>query len=162
MSAADVITVSVVVAADPRTAFELFTEETDLWWKRGPAFRFRPDEDGVIRFEPGEGGRLVADFADGDSFEVGEILSWRPYHGLSLRWRGPNFEADQETRVDVTFEAVSIGTRVTIEHSGWSSLPEDHPVRHGLGAREFYGQWGDLWMRQMRALRAIASQRARP
>ena len=40
------ITATTIVAADPATAFDVFTAEVDAWWKRGP--RFRPDAE-VVR-----------------------------------------------------------------------------------------------------------------
>jgi len=36
-----------------------------------------------------------------------------------------------EHEVEVVFEAVPTGTRVTVRHSGWAALRADHPVRHG-------------------------------
>jgi hypothetical protein len=58
----DVVTVSVTVATDPATAFAMFTEETDLWWRRGPRFRIAGKERGVVRFEPWLGGRMMEEF----------------------------------------------------------------------------------------------------
>ena len=47
----DLVTVSVTVSTDPATAFVLFTEEIDLWWRRGPKFRIAGKQRGVLRFE---------------------------------------------------------------------------------------------------------------
>ena len=55
----DVIRVTTTVGAEPAVAFQLFTEETDLWWRRGVRYRGAPGDGGEIRFEPGEQGRLV-------------------------------------------------------------------------------------------------------
>ena len=33
--AGDQATVSIIVAVEPAVAFEVFTQETDLWWRRG-------------------------------------------------------------------------------------------------------------------------------
>ena len=38
--ASDQVTVSVTVSADQATAFAIFTEETDLWWRSGPSEAF--------------------------------------------------------------------------------------------------------------------------
>ena len=51
--------VTVYVAVDPITAFEIFTEEIDVWYRRGPHHFFDPARAAAIRFEPGVGGRLV-------------------------------------------------------------------------------------------------------
>lgn len=83
MRSSDAVTVTTKVAVDPATAFRVFTEEVDAWWRRGPRYRFRPGRDGVMRFEPGAGGRLVEvyDEAAGDVFEVGRVLAWEPCRG---------------------------------------------------------------------------------
>ena len=45
------------VPLPPDEAFALFTEEVDSWWRHGPRFRAAIDgKEGVMRFEPGEGG----------------------------------------------------------------------------------------------------------
>jgi hypothetical protein len=36
VSAADAVTVSIEVAVSPGVAFEVFTEDLDAWWQRGP------------------------------------------------------------------------------------------------------------------------------
>jgi hypothetical protein len=40
------------------TAFEVFTQEIDLWWRKGPKFRFGR-QPGSLTFEPSESGTLV-------------------------------------------------------------------------------------------------------
>ena len=59
MSATDRVRVTTVVAVEPAEAFELFTADVDLWWRRGPRFRADGGRPSVLRFEPGVGGRLV-------------------------------------------------------------------------------------------------------
>ena len=47
MSTTDSVEVTALVAVDPQFAFDVFTKETDLWWKRGPRYRAggdRPSE----------------------------------------------------------------------------------------------------------------------
>ena len=63
MPGADQVQVTVAVAVPPEVAFAVFTEETDLWWKRGEAFRVAGRRPGTLRFEPGVGGRLFERFA---------------------------------------------------------------------------------------------------
>ena len=55
----DLVTVSVNVSTDPATAFDIFTKETDLWWRSGPKFRIAGKQPGVLRFEPWLGGRFI-------------------------------------------------------------------------------------------------------
>ena len=69
------------VPLSPDETFSLFTQEVDTWWRRGPRFRAAIDgKQGVMRFEPGEGGRLleVYDDASSEHFELGRILAWEP------------------------------------------------------------------------------------
>jgi hypothetical protein len=56
------------VGATPLRAFEVFTEEIGEWWRPHPLFALTPRGDGHLRFEPGEGGRLVATLANGKEF----------------------------------------------------------------------------------------------
>ncbi len=166
MRPADGIRVSMLIEVEPALAFEVFTEDVDLWWKRGIAYRVRGKRPGTMRFEPGVGGRLVEAWGDepGDmgqpgEHEIGRILVWDPGVRLAFEYRGPNFEPDQCTEVDVRFEASASGTLVTLEHSGWDGLPHDHPVRHGLPREEFLGMWGGLWTDQLRVLRSCGRAR---
>src|SRR5690606_13054071 len=84
---ADLVRVTTVVPVDPATAFALFTEEVDAWWRRGPRYRFG---DGTMRFEPPPRGRLVEvyDEAAGDLHVVGEVSAWEPGRRLAFAWRG--------------------------------------------------------------------------
>lgn len=151
----DRVAVTTVVAVDPATAFEVFTDEVDAWWKRGPRFRWRPGQDGTMRFEPGVGGRLMEVYDDtgDDIFEVGRVLVWKPADRLVFEFRARNFEPDQITEVEVRFEAVDQGTRVSVEHRGWESLPEDHPARHGLKGPAFHSLMGVWWADLLGAIR---------
>jgi uncharacterized protein YndB with AHSA1/START domain len=143
--------VTVMVAVAPGDAFDVFTRETDLWWRRGVKYRLAGRRPGVLAFEPGPGGRLFESFetvSGTQMFEVGRITAWEPPHRLSFEWRNANFAGDERTEVDVRFEEVEGGTRVTLCHRGWASLRPDHPARHGLdpaGVSRMIGLWwGDL------------------
>src|SRR5262245_12043768 len=126
----DQVKVAVTVAVEPAAAFRVFTEETDFWWQRGPRFRAFGREPGAICFEPPGGGRLFASFKapDGEKLvEFGRITAWEPPSLLMFEWRGVNFKPEERTEVEVRFEPVDTGTRVTVVHRGWASLPADHP-----------------------------------
>ena len=161
MSSTDCVRVSTVVALEPSDAFEVFTEEVDSWWRRGPRFRWNPAADGVVRFEPGAGGRLVEEYAEGEPFEVGRVSVWEPAERLVFGFRARAFGAGDHTEVEVRFEAVEGGTRVTVEHRGWDSLPADHPVRHGLAGEAFTGMMGTWWGELLVSARAHAAERGR-
>jgi hypothetical protein len=59
----------------------------------------------------------------------------------------------------VRFEPSRSGTLVTVRHAGWSALPPDHPVRHGLTGAEFSRMIGLWWGDLMASLREHAAGR---
>jgi hypothetical protein len=147
--------VTTFVKIDAGTAFRVFTEEIDLWWRRGPKFRFGGARRGVLQFEPGAGGRLFEQF-DGPGkpvYEVGKVLVWEPGARLVVEWWIQNLEPAQRTEVEVRFEPGEGGTRVTVEHRGWSMLPKDHPARHGLDGPKLTAMLGMWWGDLLTALR---------
>jgi uncharacterized protein YndB with AHSA1/START domain len=161
----DQVRVTVGVAVPPEEAFRVFTEEVNLWWRRGKRFRNAPGnapgdtpEDapsgaGIVHIEPRVGGRLFESFdtAAGEQVvEMGRVLVWQPPERLLLRWRASNFSPHEHTEVEVLFKAVNAGlrTQVTVTHRGWAAIRSDHPVRHGQPSAEFIRTmglwWGDL------------------
>ncbi len=154
--------VTSLVKVDPATAFAIFTRETDLWWRRGPRFRFDGSRDGTVRFEGGAGGRLVQAFDDGsEPFVVGRVLAWEPGARLVFEWRGRTFADGETTVVEVLFEEAGDATRVTIEHRGFAALRRDHPTRHGLEGDAFTDMIGLWWADLATSLRAHAAGRGR-
>jgi uncharacterized protein YndB with AHSA1/START domain len=152
--------VSVTVALPPPLAFEIFTEEIDRWWRRGIKFRHTRGRGGFLRIEPEVGGRLFESI-DGDGgphvLEVGRVRIWDPPRRLSFTWRNANFAAHEQTEVEIEFAPASGGTLVTVTHRGWSSLPADHPARHGLQGAEFARMIGMWWGEQMSSLREVCA-----
>lgn len=100
-------TASVEVAADPTTAFEVFTAEIDLWWVRGPINFFDAARAIEMRIEPGIGGRILEVYQD-DALELGRITAWEP--GAVLGYRS----SVDDTETEVRFDATDSGTRVTV------------------------------------------------
>jgi uncharacterized protein YndB with AHSA1/START domain len=142
---------SVYVAVSLEDAFDVFTNEIDLWWRRGPKFRIAGKKPGKLGFEPKLGGRLfeTVELPKGErTFVVGTVVEWEPPHRLALEWRNVNFAAHEKTLVEVTFTPTGDGTMVRVEHRGWAAIREDHPARHGLVGAEFARMngmwWGDL------------------
>ena len=62
--------------------------------------------------------------------------------------------------VEIDFEPSGEGTRVTLRHSGWSGLRDDHPVRHGRVGAEFIREIGMWWGALLSAWREQLSPRA--
>jgi uncharacterized protein YndB with AHSA1/START domain len=164
MSATDRIRVTTVVPVDPATAFEVFTDEVDAWWRHGPRFRSGAAGSSRMRFEPGVGGRLleVRDEARGDAFELGRVRVWKPAELLVFEFRAQSFEPGQATEVEVRFEPVAEGTRVVLEHRGWDAIPEDHPSRHGLTGGAFTSMMGLWWADLLVAARSYAARSRAP
>jgi uncharacterized protein YndB with AHSA1/START domain len=162
MPAGDQARVTVGVAVPPEEAFRVFTEEVNLWWRRGRRFRNAPDDapggGGLVHIEPREGGRLFESFetAAGEQVvEMGRVLVWQPPERLLLRWRAANFAPHEHTEVEVVFKAVASGkgTQVTVTHRGWAAIRADHPVRHGQASAEFIRTMGLWWGDQLTTLR---------
>jgi hypothetical protein len=149
------------VALAPAEAFELFTKDVDLWWRRGPRFRADGGRPSVLRFEPGVGGRLVEiyDEARGDEFEFGRVLEWDPPESLRFEFRGANFAPGEVTFVSVRFEPDPNGTRVTLTHGGFAALRADHPVRHGASEARFVADMGGWWSELLGSLRVTSRSR---
>jgi hypothetical protein len=130
------ISTSVDVELDPETAFEVFVEEIDVWYR---VERFTVADFSrtvAIRFEPHVGGRFldVYDSESGEGREMGRITLWDPGRRFA-------FTDNRHTEVEVTFTPTEQGTRVTLEHRGLEHLtPEErkHVRRFGWGLLLFW------------------------
>ena len=154
--AGDGARVEVTVAVDPAVAFDVFTREIDLWWRKGPRFRPGGRRTGTLHLELGMGGRLFESIGEGSGeqlLEMGRITHWEPPSRLVLDWRNANFAPAEKTEVEVRFEPLGTGTRVTVEHRGWAALRRDHPARHGLVGPDFSRMIGMFWAELMGSLR---------
>ncbi|HMD02552.1 MAG TPA: SRPBCC domain-containing protein [Candidatus Baltobacteraceae bacterium] len=102
---------SVVLRCTPERAFGLFTERAGEWW---PADRRHTDDAAsTIHIEPA--GRFFERARDGTEVELGAVRAFEPPGRLELDWY-PGTGRANATRVEVRFEAVEGGTRVTIMH----------------------------------------------
>src|SRR5437588_9361178 len=123
MKSTDAVTVTVEVAVDPSTAFEIFAQEIDRWWRPGPINWYDSYRAVGKRIEPGVGGRWleVYDDAAGDVLEVGRITVWEPGVRLVLLYRDGGHALDG-TEVEVRFESIVGGSRVTTEQRCWEQV----------------------------------------
>lgn len=161
----DKATVTMFVDVTPAHAFEVFTTEIDLWWRRGPAYRVAGREPGVLHLEPRLGGRIFEEYQGGTAVhEVGTITAWEPPSRVAFEWRSITFVPGETTHVDVRFVASGTGTRVTLEHRGWTAIRDDHPVRHGKPSHAFIADLGMWWAGLLRSLgeRATCAADAAP
>ena len=140
----DQVTVTTLVRTSPDEAFTVFTEHIDDWWRRGSQHR---REASIIRFDHGK----LVEVSESGAVELGRVQIWEPGERLVIEWRGPQWASQDQTQVEIRFEPEeSGGTRVTLEHRGWTGL------RPGDAASSVIGLWwGDLFA-------AYAYRAARP
>ena len=146
--------VALRVPADPRRAFDAFTQEIALWWQPSRLFEITPRGDGKLAFEPGVGGRLFTTLDGGKEFEIGRVSVWEPGERLVFTWRQATFARDQSTEVEVRFEAVGEETRVSIEHRAWDTIPQGHVARHGFAEATTLRQVSAWWRASLDAMKA--------
>ncbi|MFI4975431.1 MAG: SRPBCC domain-containing protein [Caulobacterales bacterium] len=139
------VLVALRVRATPQRAFEAFTAEIGAWWRPNGLFAFTPRDPGVIAFEPGPDGRLTETLASGMVFEIGKVRAWEPPSRLVFGWRQASFAPDQDTEVEVRFDQVGEETRITVQHFGWDSVPQQHVARHGFPSAVFLQRHAEWW-----------------
>jgi uncharacterized protein YndB with AHSA1/START domain len=115
------------VGVDPAKAFEVFTAEIGAWYRPGRYSWNDPDRAVGIRFEPGAGGRLIEvwDEATGEGYEMGRVIAWEPGRRILFQYRNVSLPPAPLTEVEVRFQPVGGGTRVTLEHRGFDRLPAE-------------------------------------
>ena len=155
------VVVSIRVPCSPAQAFDIFTQEISAWWTDSDLFRFTPRSPGVLAFEPpspsGDGGRLVERLPNGRTFEIGPIRLWERGARLVVGWRQANFGPEHATEVDVRFEAVGAETRVSVEHRGWDTVPQDHLARHGFPLQLTNQRQGEQWRAGLERIKSRAT-----
>lgn len=140
------VIVALRIKAAPLRVFEAFTVEIASWWRPNALFSFTPRSPGLMAFEERDGGRrLVERLPSGKVFEVGKVTVWVPGQRLVVGWRQATFAPDIDTEVEVRFEAVEDGTRVTVEHRGWDKVPAAHVARHSFPDALFLRRHGEWW-----------------
>src|ERR1700761_1216684 len=102
MSLAEVARVTTFVDVSPLDAFEVFTQEVDLWWRRGPRFRGGGADSELLFEEDAQGRRLIERDSRG-AFEIGRVQVWEPGVRLVLDYRARNFAPHECTTVEVRF-----------------------------------------------------------
>lgn len=147
------VLVSLRVGASAERAFTVFTREIGQWWQSNVLFPFTPRSPGVLALEPKLGGAFTETLANGKIFEIGRVTVWEPNVRLVFTWRQASFRPDQWTEVEVRFEPLGAETRVTIEHRGWDSVPQDHVARHGFADAVFLTRHGQWWQALLHAYR---------
>ncbi len=142
---------SIDLVLDPSAAFDVFVEELSAALARLG-----------MRLDPGPNGRVTEGTA-----ELGRVVSWEPGEKIVLEWHQADWKADEVTKVELRFEPVRDGTRITLEHHEWGRLLGDQGGElAGWFAREVAGpmlqatgptRLGD-WLTDRRARRPSGTQ----
>ena len=132
------VRVTAIVPVDPATAFEIFTRETALWWRRELRFRVSGDAAGVLTFEGEPADWVIERFDDGRVVEIGRVLVWQPGARVMFEWTSRHLPAGR-TEVDVRFTPRQHLTEVSVEHRGLERPYDSHAFRDQLAL-----WWGDL------------------
>jgi SAM-dependent methyltransferase len=73
-----------------------------------------------MQLEAGVHGRVLD-----DATEVGRVICWQPHEKIALEWHGADWQSAEVTAVELRFEPIEGGTRVTLEHPEWSRVLGD-------------------------------------
>ena len=114
---------SVIVKAPPERAFEMFVVGMGEWWPSGRTVGQKPHAEIVVERRPG--GRWFERSDDGVETDWGRVLEVSPPGRLLLAWQlDASFRYDPAliTEVELTFEPLAGGTRVTLEHRNLERL----------------------------------------
>lgn len=105
-------------------AFDIFTRDINRWWPRDRHSVSAMDHGATaqaITLEPQVGGAITETGHDGTLHRWGTVTTFDPHDQLTLAWH-INSPAEEATIVDIRFEPLSNGTRVTLSHHGWEVL----------------------------------------
>jgi uncharacterized protein YndB with AHSA1/START domain len=135
METAPAVSQSIEVRVDPTTAFDLYTDKINRWWKRDSWYWNDRDRARGLRIEPWVGGRFVEvyDQATGEGFEIGRVRVWEPGRRVVYSWRQADWQPGEEMEIEVTFEPAATGTLVTINVRGWERVTGGAEVGRGYG-----------------------------
>src|SRR5690349_19887562 len=140
----DPIERSLVVAGSPDLAFEVFTLGMGSWWDA--AYTPDPDSFDGIAIGP-EVGAPVTMVHGETSYTWGNVTVWEPGARYAQTFWLAMDPAHPST-LELRFAADGSGTRVELEHGGWTD--------ENAGYREKYGDWGVLLDRYAAAVAETA------
>jgi uncharacterized protein YndB with AHSA1/START domain len=115
-TATEAIRKTVLVDFAPADAFDLFTHRIASWWPVS-SHSYGGDDVTNVVFEPQEGGRVYEVTEKGEQ-DWARVLELEPGRRFLLEWL---IGEANGTEVEVTFEPEGPGSRVVLEHRGFSS-----------------------------------------
>jgi uncharacterized protein YndB with AHSA1/START domain len=113
---------SVTVRRTPAEAFEIFTNGFSGWWPTRQ-FSIHLEETATCGIEPRIGGEIFEVSNAGRREVWGTVIVWEPPHRIAMTWH-PGRDPSSAQEVELRFVAVPEGTRVELEHRGWTKLGE--------------------------------------
>jgi uncharacterized protein YndB with AHSA1/START domain len=116
------IRIAVEVDADPGGAFSTFVDRFGDWWPHANSWSGGVLE--AIGIEPRVGGMCHEIGPYGFRLDWGRVIAWEPPGRLAFTWqiemdRTPQPNPAHASEVEVTFEPIDGGTRVTLVHDAF-------------------------------------------
>jgi len=101
-------------------AFERFTSGIASWW---PLATHSVGEERAqsVSIEGRVGGQIVEQISGGETSIWGTLTAWEPPRRLAFSWH-PGKPSEFATSIEVSFEPVPGGTKLTLVHSNWEVL----------------------------------------
>ncbi len=134
---------SVVVKASQEKAWQVFTANIGTWWPKGHSIAKAGQKNLFI--EPFVGGRWYEIGTDDEQCDWGKVLTWDPFGRLVLTWQlSAQFAYDPDfiTEIEVTFETVDGGTRVTLQHKNLDKYgPMEEKIKETFSGE---GGWNSI------------------
>ena len=123
------------VSCPVERAFQLWTAGAAVWWPMA-THSVSGRRDSVLVIEPGAGGRIYEQTADGQQLSWGTVVAWEPAKRLLCEW----LVGDTATELEVRFAPdAEGGTVVEIEHRGWERFGGAASDRRDLNGRGWSG-----------------------
>jgi uncharacterized protein YciI len=113
----------ILVAADPQTAFEVFTARIARWWPLAELSVY-----GAGAGVAFDGGQIVERGPDGATALWGTVTRWEPPGALAFSWH-PGHGPERASHVSITFTAADDRTLVTVEQTGWEIFADPAAAR---------------------------------
>lgn len=119
---------SVTLDCSVAHAFQVFTQQVDLWWPKG----HRRFEESSLQHDVRVGGKLIEQAANGERFVLADIVAIEPPHQIELAWHPGKLT--NPTRTLVTFSADGAHrANVVVTHSeGHAAMGDAWPQRAAL------------------------------
>lgn len=115
----DPVAKTIEIGLNPAEAFDLFVNKMDLWWPLD-SHAVSTDDAVEIQIDGRVGGSIWEVTRHGEEHVWGSIAVYDVGKRIEIRWH-PGAPESEATIVDVRFDSIDSGTRVTLIHSGWDA-----------------------------------------